>query len=145
MYIALCSSHIMGLQQLLDQWLSPSTSVQSEEVHDSLQRHTANNWQLWYWKIMLSLQPKVFQKFNHDCLYILPNGLPAFQQFYINLFSLFSLPEWTQGSTVLCHSSSTHSYTWSLRTSYTFLTYQSLFSVDFSLPWWSSCRWLAPF
>lgn len=42
-------------------------------------------------------------------------------------FSLFSLPEWTQGPTVPCHSSITLSYTWSLRTSSNFLINQSLF------------------
>ena len=54
---------------------------------------------------------KHFNELHNHCQFVLPNGRSTFQQRYTNLFSLFSLPEWTLGPTVACHSSVIFSYT----------------------------------
>ena len=54
---------------------------------------------------------KHFSELHNHCHFVLPNGRSTFQQRYTNLFSLFSLPEWTLGPTVACHSSVMFSYT----------------------------------
>ena len=75
---------------------------------DDFQCHTANKWQGTF---LFRLQPKAFQLASQVLPVCPPNGRSTFQQLYTNLFSLFSLPEWTRGPTVSCHSSITFSYT----------------------------------
>lgn len=80
-----------------------------------------------------SYSQKHFNEFHNHCQFVLLNDCSTFQQLYTNLFSLFSLPEWTHGPTVLCHSSIIFSHTWILRTSSNFLINQSLFHTMTSI------------